>query len=209
MFGIRPKIIGTFMAVVLVMAGLATFAVLRLVSLSQGLDQTVQMVSKSEKPSHLQVTAKEMQGLTYLYAQQPTDQTLAQIGRRINRCSRPSPPPRTMPAVPRETWERCSSRSKRGRPFITGLERLIPLIDQYRRLVDLDMDRSARFRRRQPDLPSHKPGPGRQGGIQRLGRKDPRHFHSQPERRHTALDIPSGGSRPSRRASRSRQPSRC
>jgi hypothetical protein len=77
--GIRPKIIGTFLAVVLVMAGLAAFAVLRLVYLSGEFQQTQQMVGESENASRLQVTAKEMQGLTYLYAQQPTDQTLTRI----------------------------------------------------------------------------------------------------------------------------------
>jgi methyl-accepting chemotaxis protein len=144
MFGIRPKIIGTFMAVVLVMAGLATFAVLRLVSLSEGFDQTVQMVSESENASHLQVTAKEMQGLTYLYAQQPTDQTLARIRAANESLLQTISAAKNNAGGAQEDLGAVFESIEEGSvTFINGLERLIPLIDQYHRLVDVEMDQSA------------------------------------------------------------------
>ena len=133
------------MAVVLVMAGLATFAVLRLVSLSQEFHQTVQMVSESENASHLQVTAKEMQGLTYLYAQQPTDQTLARI-RAANELLL-----QTISAAKNDAGGAQGDLGSGVRVDRRGVRHIhqrageepIPLIDQYHRLVDVEMDQSA------------------------------------------------------------------
>ena len=131
------------MAVVLVMAGLATFAVLRLVSLSGGFDQTVQMVSEARtlpSPGHRQGDARSDISLRATAdgpdagTDQGVDESLLQT---ISAAKDNAGGAQGDLAAVFESIEEGSVT------FINGLERLIPLIDQYHRLVDELMDESA------------------------------------------------------------------